>query len=90
MVLALSWEHKDLEVCIARPGAVTNSTTWGRAAVSAVFKVANAVTFGNGPPNVGRTQVSAAVLDQAVRGFEKQMLSNNDLVRIGNAALKAK
>jgi hypothetical protein len=50
-----------------------------------MFQVTNLVT--RTIPNVSRTQLSAAVLNQAVHGFQKETLSNNDLVRIGNAAL---
>lgn len=90
MVLDLPKQYKDVEVCIPHPGVVTNSTTWGRAVLASVLKTTNAITFNNGPPNVTRSQLAAAVLEQAVSGFEKQMLTNNDLVRIGTAALKKK
>lgn len=83
MVLALPKEHEGVEVCIAQPGVVTNSSTWSRAAVATVFKVTNAIT--GAIANVSRKQVAAAVLNQAVHGFEKETLSNNDLVRIGTA-----
>lgn len=33
-------------------------------------------------------ELSAAVISQAVHGFEKETLSNNDLVRLGQAALE--
>lgn len=86
MVQALSKLHKDVEVCIPHPGVITNSTTWWRAALATMFKITNAITFNAGFPNIDRSQLAAAILEQAVRGFEKQMLSNGDLVRLGTAA----
>ncbi|KAJ2905282.1 hypothetical protein MKZ38_005795 [Zalerion maritima] len=80
MVLDLPKKYDGVEVCIAQPGVVTNSTTWSRAVVASVFRATNTVTrvF----PNVSRTQLAAAVLNQAIRGFEKETLSNTDLEEI--------
>ncbi|KAL9063318.1 MAG: hypothetical protein Q9161_009527 [Pseudevernia consocians] len=86
-VLAFPAEHNGVEVCIAQPGIVTNSTTWSRAALASLFRVIN--IFTSVFPNVSRKQLAAAVLDRALRGFEKDTLTNTDLLRLGNAALKA-
>ncbi|KAH8879524.1 hypothetical protein GQ53DRAFT_854612 [Thozetella sp. PMI_491] len=40
-----------------------------------------------GMPNIARTEIVAAMLDQIVHGFEKDTLSNSDMVRIGQKAL---
>lgn len=53
-----------------------------------MFKVTNAITFSKGPPNVDRSRLAAAVLDQAVGDFEKKMLTNDNLVQLGAAILK--
>ena len=39
-------------------------------------------------PNVDVTEISAAMLQEVVHGFEKEPLENDDLVRIGRQALK--
>lgn len=88
MVLKLAVEHAGVEICIAHPGVVTNSTTLSRAALASMLRVIN--IFTRAIPNVDRRALSAAVLSQAVRGFDKETLSNADLVRIGEAALQAK
>jgi hypothetical protein len=41
-------------------------------------------------PNVGCSELAAAVLSQVLHGFSGEMLSNVDLVRIGQEALRAK
>lgn len=40
-----------------------------------------------GIPEVDLTEVAAAMLDQVLRGFERDTLSNDDLVRIGRRVL---
>lgn len=87
-VLALAKEHDGVEVCLAHPGIITSSTTWAMKAVQGMLSIPNAI----GRPallyNVSTSQVAAAVLNQAVHGFEKGVLSNNDMVRIGDEALR--
>ncbi|KAJ5579582.1 uncharacterized protein N7459_005567 [Penicillium hispanicum] len=87
MVRQLPVEYEGVEVCIAHPGVVTNSTTWSRAALHFLFKMINAIT--QAIPNVDRGELSAAVLNQAVAGFKKSLLSNADLVRLGKEVLRA-
>lgn len=84
-VLAFPTEHEGVEVCIAQPGVITNSTSWSRAALASLFRVTN--IFTRVFPNVSREQLAAAVLDLAMQGWEKDTLSNADLVRLGLAAL---
>ncbi|KAI0176622.1 hypothetical protein BJ166DRAFT_584789 [Pestalotiopsis sp. NC0098] len=43
-----------------------------------------------GIPEVDLTEVAAAMLDQVLRGFESDTLSNDDLVRIGRRVLAEK
>ncbi|KPM45560.1 hypothetical protein AK830_g941 [Neonectria ditissima] len=86
MVLDIPSGHPGVEVGIARPGVVRNSTTWSRAALASLFQVAN--VFTQSIPNVGLEELATAVLDQSVRGLESETLSNADLVRLGHAALR--
>lgn len=40
-----------------------------------------------GIPNIEVEEVAAAMIDQVVGGFEKNTLTNDDLIRIGQTAL---
>ncbi|KAK6212766.1 hypothetical protein LQW54_004855 [Pestalotiopsis sp. IQ-011] len=40
-----------------------------------------------GLPNIELEEIAAALLDQVINGFEKDTLSNDDMVRIGKGAL---
>ncbi|KAJ5611709.1 hypothetical protein N7528_008814 [Penicillium herquei] len=88
MVIGFPTQFPGTQTCIAQPGVVTNSTTWSRAALAFLFRGVNLIT--RRIPNVDRSELSAAVLHQAVYGFEKETLLNNDLARLGQASLKAK
>ena len=50
-----------------------------------MFSVLN--LFTRAIPNVHLSEVAAALLNQAVQGFEQETLHNSDLVRIGQADL---
>jgi hypothetical protein len=41
-------------------------------------------------PRIPVGEVAAAMLDQVVKGFEKEPLQNEDLARIGSAVLREK
>jgi hypothetical protein len=41
-------------------------------------------------PNVGRSELAAALLSQVLHGFSGEILSNMDLVRSGQEALRTK
>ncbi|RYO99413.1 hypothetical protein DL764_006808 [Monosporascus ibericus] len=81
-------EHREVDVHIVRPGMVWSSITFWRSVQANIFRATNVLT--RVIPNISLTELSAAILDQVVRGFEKEALSNADLVRIGGAALKKK
>lgn len=85
MVLAFGAEHR-IEVCVAQPGMVTSSATFWRAAQAHLFGFTN--IFTRAIPNISRTELAAAMLGQVVRGFEKEPLTNTDLIQLGQAALK--
>jgi hypothetical protein len=87
-VQEFSDNHTNLEICIARPGVVANSATWGRATLESVLRFTN--HFSRVIPNVGRSELAAAVLSQVLHGFSSERLSNADLVRIGQEALRVK
>jgi hypothetical protein len=80
--------NANIEICIARPGVVTNSTTWGRAALASLLQLTD--HFSRAIPNVGRSELAAAILSQILHGFSGEILSNVDLVGIGQEALRAK
>lgn len=86
MVLKFPQKYQGVDVCIARPGPVTNSATWARAAMNLMFRVTN--TFARVLPNVTQEELAAAVLTQTVNGFGKEAFSNAELVRLGQAALQ--
>ncbi|KAJ5677174.1 uncharacterized protein N7477_002807 [Penicillium maclennaniae] len=88
MVRKLPEEYQGIEVCVARPGMITSSNTWARAAMASAFSATN--FFTRAIPNVTLEEVSSAVLNQIVNGFEKEVLSNADLVRLGQAAYEVK
>jgi hypothetical protein len=84
MIRKLAGEYEGVEVCVARPGVITSSTTWMRAAVASAFSATN--FFTRAFANITLEDVSSAVLNQVVDGFEKETLSNSDLVRLGQVA----
>ncbi|KAJ5530519.1 hypothetical protein N7527_003912 [Penicillium freii] len=86
MVQRFPTEKEGVEVCIARPGVIANSTTWSRALVANLFRIVN--RFGRTLPNIQRSELAAAVLNQVMDGFEKKTLLNADLVRLGRRELK--
>ncbi|KAJ5510199.1 hypothetical protein N7453_002302 [Penicillium expansum] len=86
MVLKFPTEQEGVEVCIARPGLIANSTTWSRALVADLFRIVS--RFGRPIPNIQRGELAAAVLKQVMNGFEKETLLNADLVRVGRRELK--
>ncbi|KAK4863760.1 hypothetical protein LT330_010495 [Penicillium expansum] len=86
MVLKFPTEKEGVEVCIARPGLIANSTTWSRALVANLFRIVS--RFGRPIPNIQRGELAAAVLNQVMDGFEKETLLNADLVRVGRRELK--
>lgn len=88
MIRKLPGEYEGVEVCIARPGVITSSTTWIKATVASAFSATN--FFTRAFANITLQEVSSAVLNQVVDGFEKGTLSNADLVRLGQAASELK
>lgn len=87
-VLALPKEYEDVQVTVAKPGVITTTKTWARSAVQAVYSVNNILGRHGFLTNITTPQVAAAALHQVLHGFEKERLSNDELVHIGQEALK--
>jgi hypothetical protein len=86
MVLAFAAAHNGIEVCIAQPGMITSSVTFWRVAQTCLFGFTN--IFTRAIPNVSRAELAAAMLSQLIHGFEKETLTNSDLVQMGRPAVK--
>ena len=82
-VLAFAAERKgQVEACVAKPGLIT---TPGQV-LKRMF--ATVMWYVMGLPSVSVAEIAAAMLHEVVHGFEKEPLGNEDLVRIGQRALK--
>ncbi|KAH6672891.1 putative nucleoside-diphosphate-sugar epimerase [Halenospora varia] len=72
-----------VEACVAKPGLIdalgrsSFIAGIGRAMVSAIA----------GVPKLNVDQIAASLIDQAIKGFEKETLLNEDMIRIGDKAL---
>ncbi|KAK7430743.1 hypothetical protein QQZ08_002787 [Neonectria magnoliae] len=84
-LLAYAADHQgEIEVCAAKPGFITApgiALAW-RSAFAFVLKLTH------GLASISITDISAAMLDQVIYGFEKEPLFTDDLTRIGREALK--
>jgi hypothetical protein len=81
-LLALAAENQ-AEVCVAKPGLIIGSGQYAKWVFAMLLEVAGVV------PSLYNVEVAAAMLDQVVKGFEKEPLENIDLRRIGKLALKS-
>ncbi|KAK3936723.1 hypothetical protein QBC46DRAFT_394324 [Diplogelasinospora grovesii] len=79
-VLEYAAAHKGMEACVAKPGYIT-----GGDAMRTVMGTALRLTMS--VPNVTLQQVSAAMLEQVTKGFERDTLENEDLVKAGQQVL---
>lgn len=85
MVQDFGREHKDIEVQIVRPGMILSSPTIWRALQANLIRASSYIT--SAIVNIDRPTLSAALLNQAMHGFEKEILSNADLARIGGRSV---
>ena len=85
MVQDFGRDHKEVEVQIVRPGMVLSSINSWRALQASLIRASSYVT--SAIANIERAELSAALLNQVIHGFEKQILSNEDLVRIGGSTM---
>lgn len=65
---------------------MTSHVTFWRAAQAYLFGFTN--LFTRAIPNVSRVELAAAMLKQVVHGFEKETLTNADLVQMGQEVLR--
>lgn len=85
MVQDFGRDHKEVVVQIVRPGMVLSYINTWRTIQASMLRASNYIT--NSVANVDRADLSAALLDQVTHGFERDILSNADLVRIGGSAM---
>lgn len=76
-------DHKEVEVQIVRPGMVLSTINTWRTLQASMIRASSYIT--SAVANIDRAELSAALLDQVMHGFEKEVLSNADLVRIGGS-----
>lgn len=90
MVLKFGREHQHVNTYIVRPGMIWSHITFWRSVQANFFRATNLIT--RAIPNIGRTELAAAILECAVNGFEgnQKLIPNADLVRIGQDALANK
>ncbi|KAJ4288466.1 hypothetical protein N0V90_011701 [Kalmusia sp. IMI 367209] len=80
-VLSFAAEHS-MEATAAKPGLITNPNNLAKRAFAGVLNLA----VGLSSIYVG--QIAAAMLDQVVKGIEKDPLLNDDLVKIAESVAK--
>ncbi|PVH91864.1 hypothetical protein DM02DRAFT_311773 [Periconia macrospinosa] len=77
-VLSYAASHgSSLEVAIAKPGLIVEPGNIAKQVLTTGLGWTGVV------PSVGLRDISKALLDQVVGGFEKETLENADLVRLG-------
>ncbi|PNH52344.1 hypothetical protein VD0003_g4971 [Verticillium dahliae] len=81
-VLRFADQHEGLEACVVRPGFITSCSTALGSAAAAALSVAVVV------PNTAVETIAAALVHQAVAGFEQETLRTSNLKRLGRAAGK--
>jgi hypothetical protein len=72
-----------MEACVAKPGLIDAPGRTGLV-MKAVQTVGRSIID---LPKIDVSEIAATLLDQVVKGFEKDTLLNEDLVRIGQKAL---
>jgi len=72
-----------VEACVAKPGLI--DAPGGMGLVRDIGRLVLRTVVGLPKVEVG--QVAATLIDQAINGFEKDTLSNEDLVRMGAKVL---
>lgn len=83
MVLDYAAQHPgEIEACAMKVGFITAPGAYAKQFFAYGLKMIAGV------PSICVTEATAAMLHQAIHGFEKEPLMNDDLVRIGCNALK--
>ncbi|THV46843.1 hypothetical protein BGAL_0355g00020 [Botrytis galanthina] len=73
-----------VQACIAKPGLIDGPDRRQGLAGSVLSAIGRSLI---GLPKVDVSQIAATLLEQAVKGIEKETLSNEDLIRIGDKVL---
>ncbi|KAF7904247.1 hypothetical protein EAF00_001581 [Botryotinia globosa] len=73
-----------VEACIAKPGLIDVPDRRQGLVGSVLSTIGRSLI---GLPKVDVSQIAATLLEQLVKGIEKETLSNEDLIRIGNKEL---
>jgi hypothetical protein len=74
-----------MEACVAKPGMIDGPGRHGLIQRTIINAGHSLIGF----PKVDVKEVAAALLDQALNGFEKDTLLNEDLISIGQKFLSA-
>ncbi|KAK9785073.1 hypothetical protein SCARD494_12327 [Seiridium cardinale] len=82
MVIDFAAQH-GFEGAAAKPGLISTDKTIGSSVVGAILRATGIF------PGIRVEELSAALLQSAFNGFEKEPLTNEDMVRIGRATLQA-
>ncbi|KAI3328122.1 NAD(P)-binding protein [Xylariaceae sp. AK1471] len=82
-VLALAKELGGIEAAAAKPGYITAPGDIARFAMGTMVRVVAGI------PPISVTDLAAAMLDQVAKGFEKEPLMPDDLIRIAGTIPKA-
>ena len=75
-VLAFAKEHDGVEACVAKPGLISSGVV--TSVLGGFFRLTGIV------PSNTISGVSKAMLDQIIKGFEKEPLLAVDLERLGS------
>lgn len=73
-----------MEACVAKPGLIDGPDRRQGLVGSVLSTIGRSLI---GLPKVDVSQIAATLLEQAVKGIEKETLSNEDLIRIGGKVL---
>lgn len=83
MVQDFGRDHQEIETQIVRPGMILSSINSWRTLQASMIRASSYIT--SAVVNIELADLSAALLDQVTHGFEKDILSNADMVRIGGS-----
>jgi hypothetical protein len=73
-----------MQACVVKPGLINPVNT---GIIRQAFQeIGNSLI---GLPHISIVEMAAALLDQTVHGFSKEVLSNEDLTMVGQSVLKA-
>ena len=80
--MARRYSYAGVAAAVVKPGLITSHVSIGRSVWGTALRITNLAT------NVTVQEVAAVMLRQVVDGFDQETLENDDLRRIGRAALE--